>query len=153
MSAGVCPRCAETVVADTSDISPAVYAAAMRNHDRYCGKPATVTPIHAHRTDQNPPRPHPRRLVDHEDRRVARAASKVLAALNALDHAWTVYQDRATQTARDERRRQVLAAYQGRTQPDPRLVRAWARNNDYPVADRGRVPAGIIAAYLEAVTQ
>lgn len=36
------------------------------------------------------------------------------------------------------------------TTPDTAAVRAWARENGHPVAERGRLPADLHAAYLAA---
>lgn len=37
----------------------------------------------------------------------------------------------------------------GKRQPDAVDVRSWARANGHDVKDRGRVPAAVLAAYLE----
>ncbi|MFI2478821.1 Lsr2 family protein [Nocardia xishanensis] len=40
----------------------------------------------------------------------------------------------------------------GRTGPQPGVVREWARANGYTVPKRGRVPAGVVAAYEKAAS-
>ena len=37
----------------------------------------------------------------------------------------------------------------GKRQPDAFDVRSWARANGHDIKDRGRVPAAVLAAYLE----
>jgi hypothetical protein len=36
-------------------------------------------------------------------------------------------------------------------EPDSAVVRAWARKQGYDVADKGKLPAGIVEAYNKAV--
>ncbi len=42
------------------------------------------------------------------------------------------------------------AAANGRGQVSTAAVRAWARENGYEIADRGRVPATVLTAYQQA---
>ncbi len=64
---------------------------------------------------------------------------------------------RAPRTARTTRKRKrpatgrARSAASGRGQVDTATVRAWARENGYETADRGRVPAAVLTAYQQAV--
>lgn len=48
------------------------------------------------------------------------------------------------------RGRSSRAAASGGSGPDTAKIRAWAKDNDYEVNDRGRVPASIREAYEKA---
>ncbi len=67
-------------------------------------------------------RPPAASLVDHEDKRIAKAAQKVMAAAAAP----------------------VTA--------DPKKVRAWAAEQGYEVAPSGQIPKAIMADYLDATS-
>ena len=67
-------------------------------------------------------RPPAASLIDHEDKRIAKAAQKVMAAAAAP----------------------VTA--------DPKKVRAWAAEQGYEVAPSGQIPKAIMADYLDATS-
>jgi hypothetical protein len=46
--------------------------------------------------------------------------------------------------------RRARSAANGRGRVDTATVRAWARDNGYEIADRGRVPATVLTAYQQA---
>ncbi len=52
--------------------------------------------------------------------------------------------------AQRSRPAEPVKARKGDATPDPKEVRAWARETGRPVSDRGRVPADLIAEYIEA---
>jgi hypothetical protein len=61
---------------------------------------------------------------------------------------------RKARTAQKRKRpatRRARSAANGRGQMDTAKVRAWARENGYEIADRGRVPATVLTAYQQAV--
>jgi hypothetical protein len=60
---------------------------------------------------------------------------------------------RKGQTAQKRKRparRPARSAVNGRGRVDTATVRAWARNNGYEIADRGRVPTAVLTAYQQA---
>jgi hypothetical protein len=61
---------------------------------------------------------------------------------------------RKARTAQKRKRpasRRARSAANARGQMDTANVRAWARENGYEIADRGRVPATVLTAYQQAV--
>jgi Lsr2 protein len=60
---------------------------------------------------------------------------------------------RKTRTVQKRKRpgnRRARSAANGRGQVDTATVRAWARENGFEIADRGRVPATVLTAYQQA---
>ena len=100
-------------------------------------------------------RPPAASLVDHEDKRIARAAQKVMAAEAALDAAWEANAEKAELRAKRDRLKKQLAEIEAQikgTAPvaDSKKVRAWAAENGYDVAPSGIIPKAIVADYLDA---
>ena len=90
-------------------------------------------------------RPAAASLVDHEDKRIAKAAQKVLAAKAAL---------RAKRDKLKKQLAEIEAQIKG-TAPvtaDPKKVRAWAAEQGYEVAPSGQIPKAIMADYLDATS-
>jgi len=103
-------------------------------------------------------RPPATSLVDHEDKRIAKAAQKVLAAEAALDAAWEAGAAKAALRAKRDKLKKQLAEIEAQlkgTAPvaaDPKKVRAWAAENGYDVAPSGIIPKAIVADYLDATS-
>jgi len=105
-------------------------------------------------------RPAAASLVDHEDKRIAKAAQKVMAAEAALDAAWEANAEKAALRAkRDKLKKQLLADWTvtqlkgaAPVTADPKKVRAWAAEQGYEVAASGRIPKAIMADYLDATS-
>jgi len=105
-------------------------------------------------------RPPAASLVDHEDKRIAKAAQKVMAAEAALDAAWEANAEKAALRAkRDKLKKQLLADWTvtqlkgaAPVTADPKKVRAWAAEQGYEVAASGRIPKAIMADYLDATS-
>ena len=100
-------------------------------------------------------RPPAASLVDHDDKRIARAAQKVMAAEAALDAAWEANAEKAELRAKRDRLKKQLAEIEAQikgTAPvaDSKKVRAWAAENGYDVAPSGIIPKAIVADYLDA---
>ena len=101
-------------------------------------------------------RPPAASLVDHEDKRIAKAAQKVMAAEAALDAAWEANAEKAELRAKRDRLKKQLAEIEAQikgTAPvkaDSKKVRAWAAENGYDVAPSGIIPKAIVADYLDA---
>jgi hypothetical protein len=60
---------------------------------------------------------------------------------------------RKARTAQNRKRptsRRARSTANGRGRVDTAIVRAWARDNGYEIADRGRVPATVLTAYQQA---
>jgi hypothetical protein len=91
-------------------------------------------------------RPHPRELVAHDDKRIAKAAQKVLAAEATLTAAWEANSAKAALRAKLDRLKKQLAEI------DPKKVRAWAAEQGYDVAPSGQIPKAIMADYLDATS-
>jgi len=117
VSALSCPHCDTTVVADQAAVSAATVAAAVRNHQRFCGRPVALPDeAGANHPSKKPkqktvpkPKPKPKRrppvgeLLTHEDKRIANAAAEVIAATTRLEQAWKA--DRAKDGLRAKRDR------------------------------------------------
>ena len=105
-------------------------------------------------------RPPAASLVDHEDKRIAKAAQKVMAAEAALDAAWEANAEKAALRAkRDKLKKQLLADWTvtqlkgaAPVTADPKKVRAWAAEQGYEVAPSGQIPKAIMADYLDATS-
>ena len=100
-------------------------------------------------------RPPAAALVDHDDKRIAKAAQKVMAAETALDAAWEANAEKAELRAKRDRLKKQLAEIEAQikgTAPvdDPKKIRAWAAENGYDVAPSGIIPKAIVADYLDA---
>jgi hypothetical protein len=102
-------------------------------------------------------RPPATSLVDHEDKRIAKAAQKVLDAAAALDAAWEAGAAKAALRAKRDKLKKQLAEIEAQikgTAPtaDPKKIRAWAAENGYDVAPSGIIPKAIVADYLDATS-
>ena len=88
-------------------------------------------------------RPPAASLVDHEDKRIAKAAQKVMAAEAAL---------RAKRDKLKKQLAEIEAQLKGAAPvaADPKKVRAWAAEQGYEVAPSGQIPKAIMADYLNA---
>lgn len=100
-------------------------------------------------------RPPAADLIDHDDKRIACAAQKVMAAEAALDAAWEANAEKAELRAKRDRLKKQLAEIEAQikgTAPvdDPKKIRAWAAENGYDVAPSGIIPKAIVADYLDA---
>jgi hypothetical protein len=103
-------------------------------------------------------RPPAASLVDHEDKRIAKAAQKVMAAEAALDAAWEAGAEKAALRAKRDKLKKQLAEIEAQLKgaapvtADPKKVRAWAAENGYEVAPSGIIPKAIVADYLDATS-
>ena len=102
-------------------------------------------------------RPPAAALVNHDDKRIAKAAQKVMAAETALDAAWEANAEKAELRAKRDRLKKQLAEIEAQikgTAPvaDPKKIRAWAAENGYDVAPSGIIPKAIVADYLDATS-
>jgi hypothetical protein len=102
-------------------------------------------------------RPPAAALVNHDDKRIAKAAQKVMAAETALDAAWEANAEKAELRAKRDRLKKQLAEIEAQikgTAPtaDPKKIRAWAAENGYDVAPSGIIPKAIMADYLDATS-
>ena len=103
-------------------------------------------------------RPPAASLVDHEDKRIAKAAQKVLDAAAALDAAWEAGAAKAALRAKRDKLKKQLAEIEAQLKgaapvsADPKKVRAWAAENGYDVAPSGIIPKAIVADYLDATS-
>ena len=153
-----CPDCEHMIAIVTRQAS--VWAA-IDNHT--CNQPRgnTMSAPTLHSVPTTGKRPHPRELVAHDDPRIARAAGKVMAAIAALDEAWTTYSAKAELRAeRDRLKRQladVEAALRGAPAPKPaqqardwKQIRAWAADNNLDCPATGKVPNAVVEAYDQA---
>ena len=102
-------------------------------------------------------RPPAASLVDHEDKRIAKAAQKVMAAAAALDAAWEANAEKAELRAKRDRLKKQLAEIEAQIKGTPaapkhdtKAIRAWAAENGYDVAPSGIIPKAIVADYLNA---
>ena len=100
-------------------------------------------------------RPPAADLVNHDDKRIARAAQKVMAAETALDAAWEANAEKAELRAKRDRLKKQLAEIEAQIKgaapvADPKKIRAWAAENGYDVAPSGIIPKAIVADYLNA---
>ncbi len=103
-------------------------------------------------------RPPAASLVDHEDKRIAKAAQKVMAAAAALDAAWEAGAAKAALRAKAKVLEAQLAEIKAQPKgaapvtADPKKIRAWAAENGYEVAPPGITPKAIVADYLDATS-
>lgn len=101
-------------------------------------------------------RPPAATLASHDDKRIARAAQKVLDAEAALGAAWEQHAAKAALRAKRDRLRKQLAEVEAQIKGgapaavDPKQVRAWAAANGHDVAPSGMIPKAIVADYLDA---
>ena len=105
-------------------------------------------------------RPHSRELVAHDDPRIARAAGKVMAAIAALDEAWTAYSAKAELRAERDRLKRQLADVEAALRApaskpaqqtrDWKQIRAWAADNNIDCPATGKVPNAVVDAYDQA---
>lgn len=103
-------------------------------------------------------RPAAASLVDHEDKRIAKAAQKVMAAEAALDADWEAGAAKAALRAKAKVLEAQLAEIKAQLKgaapvtADPKKIRAWAAENGYEVAPSGQIPKAIVADYLDATS-
>ena len=102
-------------------------------------------------------RPPAAALVNHDDKRIAKAAQKVMAAEGALDADWEANAEKAALRAKRDKLKKQLAEIEAQikgTAPvaDPKKIRAWAAENGYDVAPSGIIPKAIVADYLDATS-
>lgn len=100
-------------------------------------------------------RPPAGTLAGHYDKRIARAAQRVLDAEAALDAVWEQRAAKAALRAKRDRLRKQLAEVEAQikgTAPvaDPKQIRVWAAENGYDVAPSGIIPRSIVQAYRAA---
>ena len=103
-------------------------------------------------------RPPAAALVNHDDKRIAKAAQKVMAAETALDAAWEANAEKAELRAKRDRLKKQLAEIEAQikgTAPaapkvDYRAVREWAIESGHHIAAVGRPPQHIVDAYNQA---
>ena len=101
-------------------------------------------------------RPPAADLIDHDDKRIARAAQKVMDAVAKLDEAWEANAEKAELRAKRDRLKKQLAEIEAQikgaapVKADSKKVRAWAAENGYDVAPSGIIPKAIVADYLDA---
>lgn len=86
-------------------------------------------------------RPHPKKLLDHPDKRIAAAAKKVMDAIDRLDQVW------AENAAKAELRGGTPTAAPAR---DWKAIREWAAGSGLNCPATGKVPNAIIDAYDQA---
>lgn len=164
-------------VAATAD-ADGLWKLALANHRRFCSaarpKPAASLqrmiprPITTTKETpmEKPTMPAPETLLEHDNRRVAKAAERVLVAQEALREAWEADAGKAALRAKRDRLKaqlaEVEAELKGTTakpkpapapeaKVDSRDVRIWALTNGYDVPERGPLSAHIRAAYDEAM--
>jgi len=103
-------------------------------------------------------RPAAASLIDHDDKRIAKAAQKVMAAEAALDAAWEANAEKAALRAKRDKLKKQLAEIEAQLKgvapvaADPKKVRAWAAEQGYEVAPSGQIPKTIMADYLDATS-
>ena len=103
-------------------------------------------------------RPPAAALVNHDDKRIAKAAQKVMAAEGALDAAWEANAEKAALRAKRDKLKKQLAEIEAQLKgaapvtADPKKVRAWAAEQGYEVAPSGQIPKAIMADYLDATS-
>ena len=140
-----CSTCGATIA--LADAEESVVSAAVKNHDRFCRQQHPTTPrgntmstpaLHA--VDDGK-RPHPKKLVDHPDKRIAAAAKKVMDAIDRLDQVW------AENAAKAELRGGTPTAAPAR---DWKAIREWAAGSGLNCPATGKVPNAIIDAYDQA---
>jgi len=106
-------------------------------------------------------RPPAASLIDHEDKRIAKAAQKVLDAAAALDAAWEAGAAKAALRAKQRELEAQLAEIKAQLKGTPvpaapaekvdyKAVRAWAEDNGWSVPKVGRIGRDIVDAYYEA---
>jgi len=78
-------------------------------------KPVMPLPLKA--VPDKPARPHPRELVDHPSRQIARAAKRVMDAVAALDKAWAADAEKAELRGYRDRLKAELAQGEGLRAP------------------------------------
>lgn len=100
-------------------------------------------------------RPPASTLAGHDDKRIARAAQKVLAAEADLDTAWDTHAAKAQLRAKRDKLRRQLAEVEaelkgGPVRVDAKTIRAWAQANDVECPGSGIVPRHVVDAYHQA---
>lgn len=103
-------------------------------------------------------RPHPKKLVDHSDKRIAAAAKKVMDAIDRLDQVWAENAAKAELRAERDRLKAQLKKVEaqlrgGATQAparDWKAIREWAAGSGLDFAATGKVPKAIVDAYDQA---
>jgi hypothetical protein len=137
--------------------------AAVKAHQPHCtatqprGKIMTAQPLHAVPAQPAAPkRPHPRELVDHSDKRIARAAQKVVDAVDALDEVWRDNAAKAELREKRDKLKRELAKVEAELRGAPKsaapkrdwkAIRAWAAANGMDCPATGKVPNAFVAAY------
>lgn len=157
-----CPECNRIIAVVASH--EGIWAA-MRHHTCRTQHPTrgntTMSAPTLHSVPETPKRPHPRELVAHDDPRIARAAKKVVDALDKLDEAWEANAAKAELRAKakelEAQLAEIKAQLKGAPVPaaptekvDYKAVRAWAEDNGWSVPKVGRIGRDIVDAYYEA---
>jgi hypothetical protein len=76
---------------------------------------------------------------------------KNLASLSkALDKYWNVSRPVSAEGRSSRRRRNTTSSRSAKARRDPKLIRAWARDNGISVPARGRIPGEVERRYNEA---
>ena len=158
-----CSTCGATIA--LADAEESVVSAAVKNHDRFCRQQHPTTPrgntmstpaLHA--VDDGK-RPHPKKLVDHPDKRIAAAAKKVMDAIDRLDQVWAENAAKAELRAERDRLKAQLKKVESQLRGgapaaaparDWKAIRAWATGSGLDCPATGKVPNAIIDAYDQA---
>lgn len=125
--------------------------------DILADNPQPITTTKEKEPMETPTMPAPETLLEHDNRRVARAAERVLVAQEALREAWEADAGKAALRAKRDRLKAQLAAVEAEIKgvdPSPQFyrdVRAWAVDQGLEVSRTGRVSKEIVAAYDEAM--
>ena len=157
-----CSTCGATIA--LADAEESVVSAAVKNHDRFCRQQHPATPrgntmsTPALYTVDDGKRPHPKKLLDHPDRRIAAAAKKVMDAIDRLDAVWAENAAKAELRAERDRLKaqlkKVEAQLRGGATPAPardwKAIRAWAADSGLDCPATGKVPNAIVDAYDQA---
>ena len=111
------------------------------------------------RTVDDGKRPHPKKLLDHPDKRIAAAAKKVMDAIDRLDAVWAENAAKAELRAERDRLKAQLKKVESQlrggtpTQAparDWKAIRAWAAGSGLNCPATGKVPNAIVDAYDQA---
>ena len=151
-----CPDCEQmvAVVARRASIWTALSNHTCTTAAQPRGNTMSAQPLHS--VPATGKRPHPRELVKHDDKKIARAAQKVLDAVAALDAAWEANAAKAGLRAERDRLKKQLADVEAQlrgTAPqavDAKAVRAWAAANGVDCPSSGIVPKRVVDAWRAA---
>ena len=153
-----CPDCGTPVIHDPTT-EESVQRMAWVNHRRYCRMSRPTPP--QRRTVMTEPtpvnrRPSARELAEHDDKRIARQAEKVIAEEKKLTELWKADAGKAELRAEIARLEAELKAKKdalrsgGVPKVDTAAVRAWAAANGVEVKPTGMLPKDVITAYRQA---